>query len=250
MTPVELQATLEDLLNYDWDGVGYQIMDIYRKNKRAQVTALSLQKNKLECEKQAKLQTKVLETAKKQNLTALKYEDDAMTRRKLCSRFLRSLKIVFSCHHQYNDLIDDDLKIHSLPKDQQQENRALYIMLNAFVQGHWKNVLANSSLVDKGDKSLKEIRMMCMNLTETQKNHYHIKLIHCRYNQMKWQLVTLGASIPKRRMLKRLVFTTTTICWWILSLVPFKSIQTQSIKYMLSVIRHNVIRKFQYPLLQ
>ena len=49
-------------------------------------------------------------------------------------------------------------------------------MLNAFVQGHWENMLARPALLYKVTKSLKAIRKMCMTLTETQKNHYHIKL--------------------------------------------------------------------------
>ena len=68
------------------------------------------------------------------------------------------------------------MKIHSLPSDKHQENCALYIMLNAYIMGHWKNIVARPELVDKGDKSLKTIRKMCMTLSESQKNNFHILL--------------------------------------------------------------------------
>ena len=84
MTLEERNSALTELLNYEWDIVGYQIMHTYCKNKASMFMALSSRKHKLETEKQAKLQTKVLETAKKQNLSALKYGDHALTRRKLC----------------------------------------------------------------------------------------------------------------------------------------------------------------------
>ena len=69
MTPDEVDAALRELMRYeDWDNNAYLIMQLYRKDKSQMLTALTAHKNKLEKEKLSRVQTRLLDLAKKQNL--------------------------------------------------------------------------------------------------------------------------------------------------------------------------------------
>ena len=61
-----------------------------------------------------------------------------------------------------------------------EESKALYILINAYVTGHWKNILARKEIQNKGNKALKQIRKTCMALSESQKSQYHIELTTMR----------------------------------------------------------------------
>ena len=45
------------------------------------------------------------------------------------------------------------------------ENYSLFILVNAFSQGYWKNVISRPKISGKGDKALSTLKKMCMNLT-------------------------------------------------------------------------------------
>ena len=151
-------------------------MQAYGRNKKQLLIALTAHKNKLEHEKQSKLQTKLLDLAKKQNLSQLVYDDNALQRRKLYSRWVKSLKMIITSFHQFLNLFDEEMKVHSLPKSMKDENKALFILINSYVQGHWKNIIARKEIAGQGDKALKQIRRTCTTLTESQRNQFHIML--------------------------------------------------------------------------
>ena len=80
MTPDEVDAALHELMRYDyWDNNAYLIMQLYIKDKNQMFIALTAHKNKLEKEKLSRVQTRLLDLAKKQNLTILQYDDNALT---------------------------------------------------------------------------------------------------------------------------------------------------------------------------
>ena len=155
-------------------------MQLYRKDKKQMLVALTAHKNKLEKEKLSRVQTRLLDMAKRQNLTILQYDDNALTHRKKYSRWIKMVKSVITCFHTFHGIFDDNMDIHSLPKHMVEENKALYILINSYVAGHWKNILARKEIQNKGDKALKQIRKTCMTLSESQKNHYHIELTTMR----------------------------------------------------------------------
>ena len=134
----------------------------------------------MEKEKLSRVQTRLLDLAKKQNLTILQYDDNALTHHKKFSRWIKTVKSVITCFHTFHGIFDDKMEIHSLPKHMVEENKALYILINSYVAGHWKTILARKKIQNNGDKALKQIRKTCMTLSESQKNHYHIELTTMR----------------------------------------------------------------------
>ena len=184
MTKDEIEEALEEVMDFeDWDNNAYFIMQLYRKDKRKLLIALSAHRIKLEKEKQSRVQTKLLDFAKKQNLSTLQYDDNAEKCRVHYSRWIKTVKSVITCFHTYQAIFDEKMRIHSLPTSMSEENKALYIFVNSYVHGHWKNILARKEIQNKGDKALKQIRKTCMTLTESQKNHYHIKLTTLRMSR-------------------------------------------------------------------
>ena len=177
MTKDEIDEAIHEVMKYeDWDNNAYFIMQLYRKDKKQLLIALSAHKIKLEKEKQSRVQTKLLDFAKKQNLSTLQYDDNAERCRVHYSRWIKTVKSVITCFHIFQEVFDEKMRIHSLPTSMAEENKALYILINSYVHGHWKNILARKEIQNKGDKALKQIRKTCMTLSESQKNHYHIKL--------------------------------------------------------------------------
>ena len=78
-----------------------------------------------------------------------------------------------------------------------EENKALYILVKSYVQGHWKNILARKEIHNKRDKELKQISKTCVTPSESQKNHYHIgitKLIIAREESVTSFLQLFTAS--------------------------------------------------------
>ena len=126
------------------------------------------------------VQTRPLDLAKQQNLSILQYDDNALTRRKKCSRWIKTVKSFITCFHTFHGIFDDTMNVHSLLKEMIEENKAVYILINSYVTGHWKNIQARKEIQNKGDKALKQIRRTCMTLSESQKNHYHIELTTMR----------------------------------------------------------------------
>ena len=90
----------------------------------------------------SRVQTRLLYLAKKQNLSILQYDDNALTHHKKYSRWIKTVKSVITCFHTFHGIFDDTMDIHSLPKDMVEENKAFYILINYYVTGHWKNILA------------------------------------------------------------------------------------------------------------
>ena len=144
------------------------------------LVALTAHKNKLEKEKLSRVQTRLLDLAKKQNLSILQYDDNALTRHKKYSRWIKTVKSVITCFHTFHSIFDDTMNVHSLPKEMIEENKALYISINSNVTGYWKNILARKEIPNKGEKALKQIRKTCMTLSQSQNNHYHIELTTMR----------------------------------------------------------------------
>ena len=55
----------------------------------------------------------------------------------------------------------------------QSENYSLFILVNSFVQGYWKNVISRSKISGRGDKALETLHDMCMTLTTQMKYEYN-----------------------------------------------------------------------------
>ena len=55
------------------------------------------------------------------------------------------------------------------------ENYSLFILVNAFVQGYWTNVISRPKISSKGDKALATLHKMCTTLTIQLKYEYNNK---------------------------------------------------------------------------
>ena len=55
------------------------------------------------------------------------------------------------------------------------ENYSLFILVNAYVQGYWKNVISRPKISERGDKALATLHSMCMTLTTQMKYEYSKK---------------------------------------------------------------------------
>ena len=85
-----LRTGIHELMKYeDWDNNAYPIMQVYRKDKKQMLVALTAHKIKLEKEKFSRVQTRLLDLAKKQNLSILQYDDNALTHHKKYSRWIK-----------------------------------------------------------------------------------------------------------------------------------------------------------------
>ena len=92
----QYKKALQELMLYDWDMRGFNIINMYRGDEEGMFKALSAHKFNLEQDKVSKLQYQVLDAAKKQNLHYLRHEDDHVERRRLYSHWSRSLKTILS----------------------------------------------------------------------------------------------------------------------------------------------------------
>ena len=167
------KEALQELLMYDWDIRGLHLMSLYKEDELLLYHSLCKHKFNLEHSKITRMQKDLLDTAKKQNLESLKHQDSAIDRRRLFSRWIKALKPILICFPDFRHVIDHHWKIHNLPSTKVSENYALYILINSFVQGYWKNVLAREDVYGQGDKALALLHGMCMTLSTSQKNQYN-----------------------------------------------------------------------------
>ena len=118
MTPDEVDAAIHEMMKYeDWDNNAYLIMQLYRNDKKQMLVSLTAHKIKLEKEKMSRVKTRLLDLAKKQNLSILQYDDNALTHRKKYSRWIKTVKSVITCFNNFQGIFDDTMKFHSLPNE-------------------------------------------------------------------------------------------------------------------------------------
>ena len=172
-TSREFKTGLQDLLTYDWDMTGLHILSLYKDDELLLYHTLHKHKFKLEQAKIAKVQKDLLETAKKQNLESLKHSDDPLECRRFFTRWIKSLRTMLLCFPKFANIIDPQHKIGKLPSDMDSENYSLFILVNAFVQGYWKNVISRPRISGRGDKALATLHSMCMTLTTQMKYEYN-----------------------------------------------------------------------------
>ena len=132
-------------------------------------------KFKLEQEKTSKLQKELLETAKKHNLESLKHSDEAIDRRRNFSKWIKSLRTMLLCFPKYSNIISANHNIKEMPKEKSSENYSLFILVNAFVQGYWKNVISRDNINGRGDRALAILHKMCLAMTPQLKHEYNNK---------------------------------------------------------------------------
>ena len=77
---------------------------------------------------------------------------------------------IITCFHTFHRIFDDTMNVHSLPKEMIEKNKVLYILINSYVTGHWKNILARKEIQNKGYQALKQIIRTCMTLSQWVKN--------------------------------------------------------------------------------
>ena len=179
----QFKEALQELLLYDWDIRGLHIMSLYKEDELLLYHSLRKHKFNMEQSKITKLQKDLLDTAKKQNLETLKHQDSAMDRRRLFSRWIKALNPVLICFPEFRNIIDHHWKIHHIDSSKKSENYALYILVNSYVQGYWKNVLSRSDVYGRGDKALSILYSMCMSLSTSQKNQYNNNFTSISMNQ-------------------------------------------------------------------
>ena len=158
-------------------------MSLYKEDELLLYHSLRNHKFNMKQSKISKLQKELLDTAKKQNLETLKHQDSAMDRRRLFSRWIKALNPVLICFPEFRNIIDHHWKIHHIDSSKKSENYALYILVNSYVQGYWKNVLSRSDVYGRGDKALSILYSMCMSLSTSQKNQYNNNFTSISMNQ-------------------------------------------------------------------
>ena len=115
----------------------------------------------------------LLETAKKQNLEILKQSYYPLECRHLFNRWIKLLGTMLLCFTKFSNVIDTHHKITRLPQTMVSENYSLFILVNAYVQGYWKNVISRPKISGRGDKALETLHDMCMTLTTQMKYEYN-----------------------------------------------------------------------------
>ena len=111
----------------------------------------------MEVVKTAIVQKDLLETAKKQNIEILKHSDDPLERRCFFNRWIKPLRTMLLCFPKFSNVIDLHHKIRRLPQEMESENYSLFILVNSFVQGYWKNVISRPNISGRGDKALETL---------------------------------------------------------------------------------------------
>ena len=147
----------------------------------------------MENEKVARLQKELLETAKKNNLESLKHSDDPLEHHRFFSRWIKSLRTLLLCFPKYSNVISNSNNIHKLPDEMISENYSLFILVNSFVQGYWKNVISRDKITGKGDRALEILHKMCMSLTTQIKYEYN----------NKFTSITMDPNKPVSHFLRR-----------------------------------------------
>ena len=79
------------------------------------------------------------------------------------------------CFPKFSNVISTNNTIYKLPDEMISENYSLFILVNAFVQGYWKNVISRDKISGRGDKALATLCKMCMSLTTQLKYEYNNK---------------------------------------------------------------------------
>ena len=65
------------------------------------------------------------------------------------------------------------------------ENYSLFILVNAYVKGYWKNVISRPNLSGRGDKALETLLGMCMTLTTQMKYEYNNRFTSLKMDPRK-----------------------------------------------------------------
>ena len=77
------------------------------------------------------------------------------------------------CFPKFSNFIEPYHKIRRLPQEMESENYSLFILINSYVQGYWKNVISRPKISGRGDKALETLHGMCMALTTQMKYEYN-----------------------------------------------------------------------------
>jgi hypothetical protein len=108
-----------------------------------------------------------MDTAEKQKLKKLKYDGNSIHRR---TTFLRWINISVC------SVIRPSRRSSSLPKDKSQVNDAFRIIINSYVEGHWKYIAGRPRLQDKCVEALTQMQIMCTTLLQPGINQLHINI--------------------------------------------------------------------------
>jgi hypothetical protein len=141
-------------------------MSTFKVNKKMLYIALYNQLSSQYHEKLSKIQSKLLDTTEKQNLKKLKYDDNSIHRSNTFMHWIKQWKKVLACHYQFSLVIRADPLTESSisPRTGLSSIMIFYILINSYVEGHWKYIIIHPNIQYKGMEALKQIQLMCATL--------------------------------------------------------------------------------------
>jgi hypothetical protein len=153
---------------------------------------------------------KVIQTLwPKQSLKKLEYDDTVIHRRNTLLLWIKQLKIVLACHHQFSTVIRQTGRISSLPQDNHQLNNVIiHIIVKSYVEGHWKYTASRPYFQDKGGEALKKILLICATFLPSDANIFMITQPLGQYpHEIPSHTFYAGSTHPSNTLKKTVSFT-------------------------------------------